>query len=241
MYPFFSGYGLYLFFSLPALLLGFWAQAKVKSAYNKYSKIRNSLNLTGAEVARRMLNANDLTEVHIEQIQGLLSDHYDPRTKVLRLSPTVFQGNSLASAGIAAHEVGHALQDQQGYVPLQFRSALVPTVQIGSRLGPIIFMAGLFLDYLSGSSTNFGFQIALIGLVLFAATAVFALMTLPVELNATKRAKNWLSTSGVVYQQDMQGINSVLDAAALTYVAAAVQALSTLLYYAYLLLGRRRR
>ncbi len=241
MYPFFSGYGLYLLFSLPALLLGFWAQAKVKSAYNKYSKIRNSLNLTGAEVARRMLNANDLTEVHIEQIQGLLSDHYDPRTKVLRLSPTVFQGNSLASAGIAAHEVGHALQDQQGYVPLQFRSALVPTVQIGSRLGPIIFMAGLFLDYLSGSSTNFGFQIALIGLVLFAATAVFALMTLPVELNATKRAKNWLSTSGVVYQQDMQGINSVLDAAALTYVAAAVQALSTLLYYAYLLLGRRRR
>ena len=241
MYPFFSGYGLYLLFSLPALLLGFWAQAKVKSAYNKYSKIRNSLNLTGAEVARRMLNANDLTEVHIEQIQGLLSDHYDPRTKVLRLSPTVFQGNSLASAGIAAHEVGHALQDQQGYVPLQFRSALVPTVQIGSRLGPIIFMAGLFLDYLSGSSTNFGFQIALIGLILFAATAVFALMTLPVELNATKRAKNWLSTSGVVYQQDMQGINSVLDAAALTYVAAAVQALSTLLYYAYLLLGRRRR
>jgi len=118
---------------------------------------------------------------------------------------------------------------------------MVPTVQIGSRLGPLIFMAGLFLDYLSGSSTNFGFQISLFGLVLFAATALFAFITLPVEFNATRRAKQWLSTSGVIYQQEMAGINGVLDAAALTYVAAAIQALSTLLYYAYLLLGRRKR
>ena len=241
MYPSFGGYGLYLIISLPALLLGFWAQAKVKSAFNKYSKIRNYNNLSGAEVARRMLDANDLNDVRVEQVNGFLSDHYDPRKKTLRLSPAVYQGNSIASAGIAAHEAGHALQDQQGYVPLQFRSAMVPTVQIGSRLGPIIFMAGLFLDYLSGASTNFGFQISLFGLLLFAATAIFALVTLPVEFNATSRAKKWLSTSGVIYQQEMSGINGVLDAAALTYVAAAVQALSTLLYYAYLLLGRRRR
>jgi len=237
----FGGYGLYLLFSLPALLLGFWAQAKVKSAYNKYSRIRNYNNLSGAEVARRMLDANNLNEVRVEQVNGFLSDHYDPRKKVLRLSPAVYQGNSLASAGIAAHEAGHALQDKKGYLPLQFRSAMVPTVQIGSRLGPLIFMAGLFLDYLSGSSTNFGFQISLFGLVLFAATALFAFITLPVEFNATRRAKQWLSTSGVIYQQEMAGINGVLDAAALTYVAAAIQALSTLLYYAYLLLGRRRR
>ena len=241
MYPLFGGYGLYLLFSLPALLLGFWAQAKVRSAYNKYSRIRIYNNLSGAEIARRMLDANDLTEVRVEQTNGFLSDHYDPRNKVLRLSPAVYQGNSLAAAGIAAHEAGHALQDQKDYLPLQIRSVMVPTVQIGSRLGPIIFMAGLFLDYLSGSSTSFGFQIALFGLVLFAATALFAFVTLPVEFNATKRAKQWLTTNGVVYQQEMEGINSVLDAAALTYVAAAIQALSTLLYYAYLLMGRRRR
>ncbi len=241
MYPLFGGYGLYLLFSLPALLLGFWAQAKVRSAYNKYSRIRIYNNLSGAEIARRMLDANDLTEVRVEQTNGFLSDHYDPRNKVLRLSPAVYQGNSLAAAGIAAHEAGHALQDQKDYLPLQIRSVMVPTVQIGSRLGPIIFMAGLFLDYLSGSSTSFGFQISLFGLVLFAATALFAFVTLPVEFNATKRAKQWLTTNGVVYQQEMEGINSVLDAAALTYVAAAIQALSTLLYYAYLLIGRRRR
>ena len=241
MYPLFGGYGLYLLFSLPALLLGFWAQAKVRSAYNKYSRIRIYNNLSGAEIARRMLDANDLTEVRVEQTNGFLSDHYDPRNKVLRLSPAVYQGNSLAAAGIAAHEAGHALQDQKDYLPLQIRSVMVPTVQIGSRLGPIIFMAGLFLDYLSGSSTSFGFQIALFGLVLFAATALFAFVTLPVEFNATKRAKQWLTTNGVVYQQEMEGINSVLDAAALTYVAAAIQALSTVLYYAYLLIGRRRK
>jgi uncharacterized protein len=234
-YPFlFGGYGIYFLFSLPALLLGLWAQIKVKSAFSKYSKVRSAIGMTGEQIARRFLDSNGLNSVNIEETSGFLSDNYDPRSKVLRLSPDVFRSNSVAAAGVAAHEAGHALQDAQGYTPLAVRSAMVPAVQIGSWLGPIIFMVGLFL------SSQTGTTIAWIGLGLFAATAVFALVTLPVEINASNRAKAWLSTSGVLYNTDMQGINSVLDAAALTYVAAAVQAISTMLYYVFLLTGRRR-
>lgn len=230
----FGGYGLYLLFSLPALILGLWAQMRVKSAFNKYSRIRTYLGLTGAEIARRMLNSNGLQNVQIEQTQGLLSDHYDPRAKVLRLSPDVFQGNSIASAGVAAHEAGHALQDQQDYVPLKFRSAMVPSVQIGSWLGPILFFIGLLF------AGSFGNTLAWVGVALFGASALFALVTLPVELNASNRARAWLSTSGVIVGDENRGVSSMLDAAAMTYVAAAVQALSTLLYYVFLLSGRRR-
>ncbi len=232
-FPFgFGGYGLYLLFSLPALLLGFWAQAKVKGAFNKYSKVRSYAGLTGAEVARRFLDSNGLSKVQIEQTRGMLSDNYDPRSKTLRLSPEVYQGNSIASAGVAAHEVGHALQDATGYAPLQLRSFMVPAVTVGSWLGPIIFIAGLLLSLT---------PLAWAGVILFGAVAVFALVTLPVEFNATARAKAWLSTSGVIYNQERKGIDAVLDAAALTYVAAAIQAISTLLYYAFLLMGSRRR
>ena len=227
----FGGYGLYILFSLPALLLGFWAQMKVKGAFNKYSKIRSYIGLSGAEIARRMLNASGLSNVEIEETRGFLSDHYDPRAKKLRLSPDVYRSNSIAAAGIAAHEAGHAIQDQQNYVPLKFRSAMVPSVQFGSWLGPIIFIGGLLLQWES---------LAWVGLGLFALTALFALVTLPVEFNASNRAKAWLSTSGVIYGEESQVINKVLDAAALTYVAAAIQAISTLLYYAFLLLGRSR-
>ncbi len=226
-----GGYGLYLLFSLPALLLGFWAQMKVKGAFNKYSKIKSYIGLTGAEIARRMLNANGLNNVAIEETRGFLSDHYDPRTKKLRLSPDVYRSNSIAAAGIAAHEAGHAIQDQLDYVPLKFRSVLVPSVQFGSWLGPIIFIVGLLLQWQS---------LAWVGLGLFAVTALFALVTLPVEFNASNRAKAWLTTSGVIVGEESKGINKVLDAAALTYVAAAIQAVTTLLYYAYLLMGRSR-
>lgn len=231
---YFGGYGLYLLISLPALILGIWAQAKVKSAFNKYSRMRTYLGLTGAEIARRMLNSNGLQTVQIEQTQGMLSDHYDPRAKVLRLSPEVYQGNSIAAAGVAAHEAGHALQDQEAYTPLKLRSAMVPSVQIGSYLGPIIFFVGLLF------AGSFGNTLAWVGIALFAATALFALVTLPVELNASNRARAWLSTSGVVMNEEMNGVSSMLSAAAMTYVAAAVQALSTLLYYVLLLSGRRR-
>jgi Zn-dependent membrane protease YugP len=238
---FLQNYGLYILFSLPALLLGLWAQAKVSRSYRKYSQLASQNGLTGAQTARRMLDANGLSNVKIEQVAGTLSDHYDPRSNTLRLSQGVFHANSIAAAGIAAHEVGHALQDQKGYLPLVVRSAMVPTVSIGSRLGPIIFMAGLFLSYLSSASSNFGFQIAAFGLLLFALTALFAIITLPVELNATRRAKAWLAAEGQFLPQEMKGVNQVLDAAALTYVAAAAQAIGTVLYYTFLLFGGRRR
>lgn len=230
-----GGYFLYILISLPALLLGLWAQIKVKSAYNKYSKVPSATGMTGAEIARRMLDSNNLSNVRIEEIGGTLSDHYDPGSKVLRLSTGVARSNSVAAAGIAAHESGHALQHAASYGPLKLRSLMIPSVQIGSWLGPIIFMVGLFM------ASNTGDTVAWAGLALFGATAVFALITLPVELNASKRAKAWLSDSGVVYSSEMQGVNQVLDAAALTYVAAAIQALSTIMYYLFLLTGRSRR
>ncbi len=234
MYPMVGGYGLFLLFSLPALLLGLWAQSKVRSAFNKYSRIRVYTGMSGADIARRILDRNGLTQVKVEQTKGMLSDHYDPRTKTLRLSPEVFNGNSVAAAGVAAHEVGHALQDKKGYFPLQVRSAMVPTVQIGSWLGPIVFMVGL----LTSSST--GTQIAWIGLILFGLTALFSLVTLPVEFDATKQAQEWLVTTGSIQVSEMPGVKQVLDAAALTYVAAAIQAITTVLYYGFLLMGRNR-
>ena len=231
---FLGGYGLYLLFSLPALLLGLWAQMKVQGAFRKYSRVRTYTGLSGADVARRMLDSQGLRNVRVEQVQGFLSDHYDPRAKVLRLSPQVYQSNSIASAGVAAHEAGHAIQDAQGYTMLQFRTAMVPSVQIGSWLGPIIFIVGFLM------SPAIGTTVAWFGIGLFALAALFALVTLPVEFDASRRAKAWLSTSGVIYNEEMRGINGVLDAAALTYVAAAVQAITTILYYAFLLMGRNR-
>jgi len=237
---FLANYGLYLLFSLPAILLGMWAQMRIKSAYNKYSRVATSTGLTGAQTARRMLDANGLTAVQIEEVGGTLSDHYDPRSNTLRLSQGVYRSNSIAATGVAAHEVGHALQDQKNYLPLMFRSAMVPTVRIGSRLGPIIFMAGLFLSYLSAAAADFGYNIAFFGLLLFALTAIFSIVTLPVELNASRRAKAWLASSGGLPRDEVKAVDKVLDAAALTYVAAAIQSIGTLLYYATLLNRRRR-
>jgi len=229
-----AGYGLYLLFSLPALILGLWAQAKVKSSFNKYSKVRSYIGLPGSQVARRILDDNGCQDVRIEQTGGILSDHYDPAKKVLRLSAQVYQGNSIASAGIAAHEVGHALQHHEGYGLLKLRTAIVPTVQIGSWIGPIIFMIGLLLNSVTGD------RVAEFGLVLFSLTAIFAILTLPVELDASNRAKAQLVNSGTMLNTEIDGVSSVLSAAAWTYVAGAAQAISTILYYAFLLMGRRR-
>jgi Zn-dependent membrane protease YugP len=235
MYSIFDGgYGLYFLFALPAMLLGFWAQIKVKSAVNRNSRIRLNSGLTGAQVARRMLDSNGLQGIAVEQVGGFLSDHYDPRNHTLRLSANVYQTPSVASAGIAAHEAGHAIQHQQGYAMLHVRTAMVPTVQLGSWLGPIIFFVGLIMASQTGTT------IAWAGLALFGGTALFSLVTLPVEFDATRRAKAWLTDSGLTYNEERRGVNQVLDAAALTYVAGAVQALSTLLYYGFLLMGRRR-
>ena len=222
---------MYFVFALPALLLGIYAQIKVKSAFSKYSRVRDASGITGAMAARRILDANGLAHVDVERTGGKLSDHYDPRSKTLRLSSDVYEGATLAAVGVAAHEVGHALQDKSSYAPLRLRTAMVPSVRIGSWLGPIIFFAGLFF---LGSE-----PLAWLGLLIFGATALFALVTLPVEFDATKRAKQLLVTEGVLAPQEMTGVNKVLDAAALTYVAAALQALMTMAYYAWLLVGRR--
>lgn len=223
---------MYLVFALPALLLGLYAQNRVRSNFNAYSRVRTARSMTGAEVARRLLDAEGLHDVKIEQSKGTLSDHYDPRQRVLRLSPEVYGTPSVAAVGIAAHEMGHALQHAQNYLPLNLRSAIVPAVKFGSWLGPIIFFIGFLTSFTS---------LAWFGLILFSAVAVFSLVTLPVELDASRRAKRLLQAEGFVVGQEMVGVNKVLDAAALTYVAAALQAISTLLYYVFLLSGRSRR
>jgi Zn-dependent membrane protease YugP len=224
---------LYFLFALPPLILGMWAQARVRGAFNKYSNVRTATGVTGAMAARKLLDDSGLRNVSVEKVNGFLSDHYDPRGKVLRLSPAVFDGPTIAAVGVAAHEAGHAIQDRDSYAALRLRSALVPTVQFGSWLGPIIFMVGLFM------SGAFGESIAWLGLFIFGLTAVFAVVTLPVEFNATKRAKQLLVSEGILAPQEMQGVNRVLDAAALTYVAAALQAILQVLYYASILLRRR--
>ncbi len=234
-FPFFFGYYnlLYIVFGLPALLLGLYAQYKVRSAYGNYSRVGNGRRLTGADAARYLLQANGLGYVNIEGIPGELSDHYDPRSKTLRLSVGVGRSASVAALGIVAHEVGHALQDQQAYLPLRIRAGLVPILNFGSYLGPILFLIGFLFE---------SFDLALVGVAFFAAAAVFALITLPVELNASRRALRLLQAGGlVVSAQEERGVKSVLNAAALTYVAAVAQALSTVLYYVFLLSGLRRR
>jgi hypothetical protein len=227
-----GGYGLYLLISLPALLLGFWAQMKIKTSFSKYSQVRTTTGLTGAEVARRMLDQNGLRNIQIEQTSGTMSDHYDPQAKTLRLSNGVYSSPSVAAAGIAAHESGHAIQDATNYGPIKLRKIMIPSVKIGSWLGPIIFMGGLLF-----SSPN----LAWVGIILFSATALFAVVTLPVEFNASNRAKEWLANSGVIYSGELVGVHKVLDAAALTYVAGGLQSISTILYYVLLLSGRSRR
>lgn len=232
---------LFYLFALPGLLLGLWAQSRVKGAFNKYSKVRTERGLTGAQIARALLDSQGLYDVIVEETQaGTLSDHYDPRSKTLRLSPEVYRTPSVAAAGVAAHEMGHAVQDDKGYAPLQLRSALVPAASFGSSLAPLIFFAGLMLQ-MFGIPT-IGNSVAWIGVILFGAAVVFTLITLPVEFDASKRAKQLLKTQGVLIGNDeARGVDKVLDAAALTYVAAAVAAVGQLLYYVFILMGSGRR
>ncbi len=221
---------MYFVFALPALLLGLWAQSRVRRNFNRYAKVGNLYQMSGAAAAEKILHSQGLYNVGIEEARGVLSDHYDPRQKVLRLSRDVMHGRSIAAVGIAAHEAGHALQDQQGYAALALRSAAVPSAQVGSWLGPIMFIVGLFISP----------ALAWVGLGLFALTTAFTLITLPVEFNASKRAKELLVSQSILVPQEMEGVNKVLDAAALTYVAAAMQSISTLAYYAFLLTGFNR-
>jgi len=223
---------LYLIFALPALLLAFYAQFRVQSAYRQYSRKSNGRGISGLEAARYLLSSAGLSHISVEGTPGQLTDHYDPRSETLRLSPQVANSQSVAALGIVAHEVGHAMQDAQAYAPLRWRTGLVPAVNIGSWLGPILFLVGFLMQVPS---------LAWVGVLFFAGSAVFALITLPVELNASGRALQMLRTAGLVTGgQETEGVKSVLNAAALTYVAALAQALSTLLYYVFLLTGFSR-
>jgi hypothetical protein len=223
----------YLMFMLPAFILMMVVQWYVKSAYDKWSRVAARSRVTGAQAAQRLIQAGGLNDVRIEGIQGHLTDHYDPRSKVLRLSRGVYESPSVAALAIAAHELGHAVQDHEGYFPLRLRSVMVPAVNIGSYLGWILIVIGLLLQV-----TN----IAWLGVVVFSGGALFALATLPVELNASARAKRLLAETGLVAGEDeMRGVNNVLNAAALTYVAALITAVLQLLYWVTLVLGMGRR
>lgn len=222
-----------LYVMLPALVLGGLASLWVKSAFARASKIGSQRGWTGRQIAEAILQAEGIDDVRIEPTQGYLSDHYDPREKVLRLSPDVYQGRSLASAGVAAHEVGHAIQHAHGYAPLALRSAVVPVASFGSSFGMILAFIGIGMAFQT---------LAAVGCALFSMVVLFQIVNLPVEFNASRRALQMLTVNGlVVSSNEAKGVKQVLDAAALTYVAALAQALSTLLYYVFLLTGFSRQ
>ena len=220
---------LYMLFVGPALLLALWAQSKVSSAYETYARVRAANGLTGAEVARQMLRLAGIDDVRVEPIGGRLTDHYDPRSKVVRLSEGVYYGSTVAAQGIAAHEVGHAIQHATGYVWLGLRNAIIPVTQFGSQLAFPLFFLGLImqLDPLIN-----------LGILLFSLAVLFQVITLPVEFNASSRALATLAGGGYLRGEEVQGARAVLQAAALTYVAAMVMAVMQLLYL-LALRGRR--
>jgi Zn-dependent membrane protease YugP len=225
---------LYLVFLAPGLLLAMWAQARVSWAYHEGSQIPSSAGVTGAQAAAEIMRAEGVSGVRIEPVAGQLSDHYDPTNKVLRLSEGVYAGRSLAALGIAAHEAGHAAQDATGYSPLVVRNLLVPAAGIGSSLAWVVMIAGFILHM---------FNLLLLGIVLFSTTVVLQLVNLPVEFDASRRARHALGMTGLVSPQEDVTVGRVLNAAAWTYVAATLTSVLTLLYYLYRfgLLGDRGR
>ena len=222
---------MYFIFMIPAFIIMALASWYVRSSYNKWSRIRATSGLTGAQAAQRLISTGNLYGVQVAATQGQLSDHYDPRNKTLFLSQGVYGSPSVAAVAIAAHELGHALQDAEEYFPMRIRSFLVPVVNIGSNLGWILIMIGLVLN-----ATN----LAWLGVLVFSGGAVFALATLPVEFNASARAKELLYATGIIQtEEERRGVNQVLNAAAMTYVAGLITAVLQLLYFVFLV-GRRR-
>ena len=217
---------------LPGLLLGAYAQSRIKINVARYSQVRTKDGITGAQVARRLLDPQGLQAVAVESTPGMLSDHYDPRSKILRLSQEVYFAPSVAAAGIAAHETGHALQDAVGYLPLQARTYIVPAVQLASQTAPWLFIAGMLLERPT---------LAWVGIILFGSSSLFALITLPVEFNASTRAQELLISHGIIRgDEQTAGVQKVLRAAAWTYVAAAVSAIGSWLFYVFVLLSQAR-
>ena len=226
----------YLIYVGPAILLALWAQMKVKSAYAQAGKYRASCGLSGAETAQRILNARGITDVAVEPVRSFLGDHYDPKHKVLRLSPEVYQGRSLASIGIAAHEVGHAIQDAKAYAPLAIRNGLVPMASVGSNLSVALIIIGVVLARMQPA---LGRSVAAVGVGLFGVVVLFQLVNLPVEFNASSRARAILLDLRLITAEEEQVVAKVLNAAAMTYVAATITAIMQMLYWASFVFGRR--
>ena len=229
---------LWFLIMLPPFIFMIYAQAKVNSAFKKYSKMANSQRITGVEAAQTLLRTNGLGDIKVEGVKGRLGDNYDPSKKVLRLSPEVANTPSVASLGIVAHEVGHAVQDKSGYAFLKFRTSLVPAASLGSSLGYIVVILGFFLMMFGA---KFGLTVIWAGIFLFSLAVLFSLITLPVEFNASNRARQMLRSTGLVSVQEYDGASAVLSAAALTYVAATLQAVAQLFYFVLIALGSDRR
>ncbi len=235
--PYGYGYGYYMdptyILVLIGVVISLWASAKVKTTYSKYSRVRSMSGLTGAQVADQILRANGIYDVRIEHVSGELTDHYDPKNRVLRLSDVVYNSTSVAALGVAAHECGHAVQDDRDYFPLRFRNALVPVANFGTQAAWPIILVGLLF---AGSS----FLINL-GILLFSLGVLFQLVTLPVEFNASRRAIQILGNTGILYGDEIRDTKKVLSAAAMTYVAAAAASILSLLRLLILFGGRRNR
>ena len=220
----------YIMMLLPVLAITLYAQWKVNSSFRRYGKITNRRRLTGAQAAQEVLRRHGVHDVRIERVRGSLTDHYDPKSNVIRLSDSVYDSPSISAVGVAAHEAGHAVQYAVGYGPIQLRMALIPMTQIGSQLGVILLIAGIFLSIE---------PLFLIGILLFSLTTLFQLVTLPVEFNASHRAMETINEGGLLTEEEARGARQVLSAAALTYVAALLMSVVQLLRYVMLFTGRR--
>ena len=231
-----SGYWSYIVLVLPALAFALWAQFHVKSTFAKYAKVASERNMTGADAARMVLMAGGVTDVPVEHVSGELTDHYDAKAKIIRLSDKVYGSRTASAVGVAAHEAGHAVQYAQGYGPIKLRSAIIPVTNIGSKLSMPLILGGLLLSTLSEGF----FELVYIGIICFAMSTLFQLITLPVEFDASRRALEAIEARGILYEEETKGAKKVLRAAAMTYVAALAVSLMQLLRFILLFSGRRR-
>ena len=227
----------YLVIVLPCLILSMLASSSVNSTFNKYAKVNSIRRLTGAEAAQRVLSANGVRGVRIERVSGNLTDHFDPKTNVIRLSDSVYGSTSVAAIGVAAHEAGHAVQYAQNYGPIKVRAAIIPVTNIGSKLAMPLILAGILLSFLGGLSNT----LVYLGILAFSLSIVFQLVTLPVEFNASRRAMEAIETAGLLTHEEQQGARKTLKAAAMTYVAATAVAVAQVVRLLVLFGGRRRR
>lgn len=235
----------YFFFAIIlCAIFSAWASMKVHSTFNAFSNEKLSSNMTGYDTAVRLLRANGIYNVSVERTRGRLSDHFDPRKKVVRLSESTFGDNSVAAVAVAAHEIGHVVQKEKGYLPYKIRTALVPITNIGTFLAMPLVLIGLVLDLLVANMGDAGWYLALVGVVLYGLSTVFTLVTLPVELDASRRAKKMLLEEGIVQEEESYGVGKVLTAAAMTYLAALLTSLVYFLrfaWYVFMLFGRNNR